>query len=108
MDVIDRIKTLLATHPVVLFMKGTSQYPMCELSNRAAQALADTGAPFHTVNVLEDPEIRASLPPYSNWQGFPQLFVQGELIGSCDIIEELQAAGELSRMLHDVAGVPAA
>lgn len=107
MDVIDRIKTLLATQPVVLFMKGTQRYPMCEYSSRAVQALAGTGVAFHCVNVLADPQIRASLPHFANWHTFPQLFIQGELIGGCDIIEELQAAGELRRMMHDVAGVSA-
>ena len=107
MDVIDRIKTTLATYPVVLFMRGTPQFPMCELSYRSARALADTGAAFHSINVLEDPEIRAGLPQYANRQGFPQFFMQGELIGGCDIIEELQAAGELNRMLHDVVGTVA-
>ncbi|WEN14550.1 Grx4 family monothiol glutaredoxin [Rhodanobacter sp. AS-Z3] len=105
MDINEQIKAMLAAHPIVLFMKGTPKFPMCGFSSRAAQALADAGAGFHAVNVLADPQIRAALPHFSNWPTFPQLFIQGELIGGCDIIEELKAAGELSRMASDVAGV---
>ena len=105
MDINERIKALLAEHPIVLFMKGTPEFPMCGFSERAAQALASTGVPFHTENVLADPQLRAALPHFANWPTFPQLFIQGELIGGCDIIEDLKSAGELSRMAHDVAGV---
>ncbi|GAP66309.1 monothiol glutaredoxin, Grx4 family [Mizugakiibacter sediminis] len=103
MDVIERIKTTLAAHPIVLFMKGTPQFPMCGFSSRAVQALKEAGAEFHAVNVLEDPEIRANLPRYSNWPTFPQLFIHGELIGGCDITLELLASGELARMVRDAA-----
>ncbi|MGN6739348.1 Grx4 family monothiol glutaredoxin [Dyella sp.] len=104
MDVNERIKAVLAEHAMVLFMKGTPQYPMCGFSSRAVQALEAAGASFHAVNVLADPEIRAALPHYANWPTFPQLFIQGELIGGCDIIEDLHAAGELERMANDVLG----
>ena len=76
-----RIRAAVESRPVVLFMKGTPQYPMCGHSARAADVLSQCDAPFHAVNVLADPEIRASLPRYSNWPTFPQLFIQGELIG---------------------------
>jgi len=105
MDINEQIKAMLAAHPIVLFMKGTPEFPMCGFSSRAAKALADAGAVFHAVNVLADPQIRAALPHFSNWPTFPQLFIQGELIGGCDIIEDLNSAGELSRMASDVAGV---
>lgn len=105
MDINEQIKAMLATHPIVLFMKGTPEFPMCGFSSRAAQALTEAGAAFHAVNVLADPQIRAALPHFSNWPTFPQLFIQGELIGGCDIIEDLNSAGELSRMASDVAGV---
>jgi monothiol glutaredoxin len=104
MDVNERIKTVLSEHAIVLFMKGTPQFPMCGFSSRAAQALKQAGADFHTVNVLADPEVRAALPHYANWPTFPQLFIQGELIGGCDIIEDLKNAGELERMVADVSG----
>ena len=105
MDINEQIKAMLAVHPIVLFMKGTPEFPMCGFSSRAAQALTEAGAAFHAVNVLADPQIRAALPHFSNWPTFPQLFIQGELIGGCDIIEDLNSAGELSRMASDVAGV---
>lgn len=101
MSATDRIRALLASHPVVLFMKGTPQYPMCGCSDRAARALDACGQPYHAVNVLADPEIRAQLPRYSNWPTFPQLFIEGELIGGCDITAELHEQGELARMLAD-------
>ncbi len=108
MDVNERIKALLAGHAIVLFMKGTPAFPMCGYSSRAARALEQVGAVFHAENVLADPEIRAALPHFANWPTFPQLFIQGELIGGCDIIEDLHASGELARMARDVAGAPAA
>ena len=104
MDINEQIKAILAEHPIVLFMKGTPQFPMCGFSSRAAQALSESGAVFHVVNVLADPQIRAALPHFANWPTFPQLFIHGELIGGCDIIEDLKSAGELSRMASDVAG----
>jgi len=103
MSVMDRIKAEVEGHPIVLFMKGTPQFPMCGFSSRAVQALKNAGATgFHSVNVLEDPEVRASLPRYSDWPTFPQLFINGELIGGCDITLELHAKGELGTMLADV------
>lgn len=104
MDVNERIKAVLAEHPIVLFMKGTPEYPMCGFSSRAVQALGESNAAFHAVNVLADAEVRAALPHYANWPTFPQLFIQGELIGGCDIVEDLKASGELARMAHDVMG----
>ena len=95
----DRIQMILTEHPVVLFMKGTTQFPMCGFSSRAVAALKSTGIHAHVVNVLADPEVRAALPRYANWPTFPQLFIQGELIGGCDIIEDLNRSGELLRMV---------
>ena len=103
MQVSERIQAEIEGHPVVLFMKGTPQFPMCGFSSRTVQALKQAGANgLHTVNVLEEPEIRANLPRYSNWPTFPQLFVNGELIGGCDITLELLESGELARMLKEV------
>ncbi len=98
----ERIRAEIASHPVVLFMKGTPEFPMCGFSSRAVQALLAAGAePLHTVNVLEDAEIRANLPRFSDWPTFPQLYLQGELIGGCDIVVELAESGDLARMLAD-------
>ena len=105
MDTNEQIKALLAEHSIVLFMKGTPEFPMCGFSSRAAQALTAAGAVFYAVNVQADAQVRAALPHFANWPTFPQLFIQGELIGGCDIIEDLQAAGELTRMARDVAAV---
>ena len=101
MPILDRIRTEVESHPIVLFMKGTPQFPMCGFSSRVVQALKACGAEFHSVNVLEEPEIRANLPRYSNWPTFPQLFIHGELIGGCDIAVELFQKGELQKMVAD-------
>jgi monothiol glutaredoxin len=98
----ERIRAEIEGHPVVLFMKGNALFPMCGFSSRAVQALKAAGATdLHTVNVLEEPEIRANLPRYSDWPTFPQLFINGELIGGCDITVELAEAGELARLGPD-------
>lgn len=107
MDVLDRIKATLASYPIVLYMKGTPSYPMCAYSSRAVQALSEVEAEYHAVNILEDPEVRASLPHYANWPSFPQLFIHGELIGGCDIIEDLKASGELARIASELKGAGA-
>lgn len=102
MAVLQRIQAEVEGHPVVLFMKGTPQFPMCGFSSRTVQALQAAGATqLHTINVLEEPEIRANLPRYSNWPTFPQLFVNGELIGGCDITLELAESGELARIIAE-------
>lgn len=102
MTVLERIQAEVEGHPIVLFMKGNAQFPMCGFSSRAVQALQTAGATsLHTVNVLEDPEIRANLPRFSNWPTFPQLFIHGELIGGCDITMELFESGELARMISE-------
>ena len=102
MPVVERIQSEIETHPIVLFMKGTPQFPMCGFSSRTSQALKAAGANnYHTVNVLEDPEVRANLPRFSNWPTFPQLFINGELIGGCDITLELFESGELARMIAE-------
>ena len=104
MSVLERLQTEIEGHPIVLFMKGTPQFPMCGFSSRVVQALRAAGADataLHTVNVLEEPEIRANLPRYSNWPTFPQLFINGELIGGCDITLELHESGELARIVSE-------
>lgn len=105
MDILERIKTTVQTQPIVLFMKGTPKYPMCGYSARAVEVLQADGAQFHAVNVLADPELRASLKRFSNWPTFPQMFIHGELIGGCDIAVELHESGELAGMVRDVNSV---
>lgn len=101
MSATERIKALVQGHPVVLFMKGTPQFPMCGFSSRAVEALNKVDAKITPVNVLEDPELRADLPRYSDWPTFPQLFVNGELIGGCDIVTDLYDSGELRRIVAE-------
>ena len=100
----DKIKDVITTEPVTLFMKGTPQLVMCGNSDRALRALLDAGAPVATVDVLPDPRIRQELSEVSGWPTIPQVFVKGELIGGADITEELHASGELRRKLDEALG----
>ena len=106
MDTQQRIKQIVDDNAVVLFMKGTAQFPMCGFSGRAIQILKACGvdAP-KTVNVLEDDEVRQGIKEFSNWPTIPQLYVKGEFIGGCDIVREMFQSGELPTLLAD-AGVP--
>ena len=100
MDVLERIKQQVENNPIVIYMKGTPHFPMCGFSSRAAQALAATGVEFAFVNVLEDPEIFQNLPRYADWPTFPQIYIDGELVGGCDITLELYESGELEKMMQ--------
>ena len=95
----ERIKTVIETEPVTLFMKGTPQFVMCGNSERALQALRSAGAPVTTVDILPDPEIRQELSTLSGWPTIPQVFIGGELVGGADILEELAESGELEQKL---------
>ena len=103
MDVNERIKKQLDTYPVLLYMKGTPDFPQCGFSAKTVSVLRATGAKFAYINIFEDPEIREGLKAYSNWPTFPQLYVGGELIGGCDIAVELFESGELQKIVA-VAG----
>lgn len=98
MDTAERIKQIIDANPIVLFMKGTPQAPQCGFSMRTAQVLQACGAKFHSVDVLADPEFRQALPKFSNWPTFPQVFINGELVGGCDIVMDLYQSGELQKM----------
>lgn len=98
MDVMERIKQQVEGNPIVLFMKGTPEMPQCGFSSRTAQALTACGVPFAHVNVLADPEIFQNLPRYANWPTFPQVYINGELIGGCDITLEMFQKGELQKL----------
>lgn len=101
MDVMERIKQEVSSQPVVLFMKGTPEFPQCGFSARTSQVLKACGVSFGHVNVLAEPEIRANLPKFSNWPTFPQLFVKGELVGGCDITVEMFESGELQQLFDE-------
>ncbi len=100
MDALERIKEQVENHPVIIYMKGSPQLPSCGFSMRAAQALQSTGYEFAYVNVLEDPEIMEALPRFADWPTFPQIYVNGELIGGCDITVEMAQSGELAPMVE--------
>lgn len=103
MDVMDRIKQQVESNPVILYMKGTPAMPQCGFSSRTAAALKQCGVEFAYVNVLQDPEIFQNLPRFANWPTFPQVYVNGELIGGCDITLELFEKGELQPMVREAA-----
>ena len=99
MDVTERIKSQITAQPVVLFMKGTPDFPQCGFSAQTVAALRALGASFHAVNIFEDPELRDALKRYSNWPTYPQLYVNGELVGGCDIALQMYHSGELKTLI---------
>lgn len=103
MNTLDLIKEQITKNPIILFMKGSPQMPQCGFSARAVQALMACGKAFAYVDVLANPEIRAELPKYANWPTFPQLYINGELIGGSDIIGELYQQGELQTLVNSAA-----
>jgi monothiol glutaredoxin len=94
-----RIEKILSENKIVLFMKGSPQFPQCGFSARATAILNECGAKFHSVDVLQDPEIREGIKVYGNWPTVPQLYVNKELIGGSDIMMEMFDAGELQPVL---------
>jgi monothiol glutaredoxin len=103
-DVQEQIKKEITENPVVLFMKGTPQFPMCGFSSQVVQILDYVGAPYKGINVLEDPDLRQGVKEYANWPTIPQLYIKGEFIGGCDIVREMFQSGELVAHLAE-AGV---
>lgn len=103
MDTIDRIKEIVAKHRIVIFMKGSPQFPQCGFSMRTVEALKACGADFHHVDVIAEPDVRQHLPRYSEWPTFPQVFIDGELVGGCDIVLGMYQSGDLQRMTSDAA-----
>ena len=96
-----KIREHLDSAPVVLFMKGTPDFPQCGFSARTVQALKACGVEFAFVNIFEDQEVYKALPKFANWPTFPQLYVKGELVGGCDITLDLFQSGELQKMLKE-------
>jgi monothiol glutaredoxin len=103
-ELADRIKGVIDEEPVVLFMKGTPQFPMCGNSGRALEALRAQGAPVTAVDIVRDPSIRHELQELSGWPTIPQVFVKGELVGGADITQELAESGELKQLLEEKLG----
>lgn len=100
MDVNSKIEEQLNAHDILLYMKGTPDFPQCGFSGQAVAALNAIGKPYAFVNIFEDQEIRDGLKAYSNWPTFPQLYVKGELIGGSDIVIEMYNSGELQELLE--------
>ncbi|WP_343612965.1 Grx4 family monothiol glutaredoxin [Novosphingobium sp.] len=96
-----RIADIVNGNDIVLFMKGTPLFPQCGFSSRAIAILDRIGAPYHTVDVLQDPEIRAGIKDYSEWPTIPQLYVKGEFLGGSDIMMEMYEAGELQTLVEE-------
>lgn len=99
----ERIKQTVESNPIVIFMKGTPQMPMCGYSSRTTQMLQECNVEFEHVNVLADPEIFENLPRFADWPTFPQLYVNGELVGGHDIALEMFQKGELKPLLQEAA-----
>ena len=105
MSVIDRIKDQLDSNPVVLYMKGTPDFPQCGFSGQTTQVLNACKAKYAYINIFEDQEIREALKEYSQWPTYPQLYIKGELVGGCDIVMDLYNRGELGKMLAEADGI---
>jgi monothiol glutaredoxin len=102
-DTRKKIEETISSNKVVLFMKGTKNFPQCGFSARVVQALKKVGEPFAEVNVLADPEVREGIKEFSSWPTIPQLYVNGRFVGGCDIVTELDQSGELSQLIKGEA-----
>lgn len=102
MDIEQEIKEQISSNPILLYMKGSPDSPQCGFSSRATQLLISCGKPFSFVDILSNPEIRANLPKVSNWPTFPQLFVDGDLVGGSDIMVEMDKNGELQKLIDTI------
>ena len=101
MSIQESIKQQIESNPVMLYMKGTPDFPQCGFSGRVVQILREIGVKYVSVNVLEDPEIRQGIKDYSDWPTIPQLYVGGEFVGGCDIIGQMFESGELQKLLKE-------
>ena len=100
-EIIESIKQQIESNPVILYMKGSPNAPQCGFSARTVQSLMACGERFAYVDVLSNPDVRANLPTYANWPTFPQLWVDGELVGGCDIVTEMYEKGELKPLITE-------
>ena len=95
------IRDAISNNDVVLFMKGTADFPQCGFSAQVAQILNHLGVPYKDINVLEDQELREGIKSFTNWPTIPQLYIKGEFVGGCDIVREMFQEGELHQLLHE-------
>jgi monothiol glutaredoxin len=102
-ETVEKIKQQINENPILLYMKGSPKLPSCGFSSQASQALMGCNEQFAYVDILQNPDIRAELPKFANWPTFPQLWVDGELVGGCDIIMEMFQQGELQTLVKESA-----
>ena len=98
-EVIERIRSAVTDNRICIFMKGNRNFPMCGFSAATVQVFEELGAPYGTVDVLSDPELREEIKLYSNWPTIPQVYIDGKFIGGCDIVRELYETGELQELV---------
>ncbi len=108
MEIMEIIKDQIESNTIILYMKGSPNMPQCGFSAQTVQALMACGERFAYVDILSNPEIRATLPEYANWPPFPQLWVKGELVGGCDIVTEMYESGELKKLIDEAVSAAAA
>ena len=106
MDALAKIKEQVENNKVIIYMKGTPQMPQCGFSSKAAEALKQCGKEFAYVNILMDPDIFQNLPKYADWPTFPQLYIDGEFVGGCDIVSEMYVSGELQPVINGAQELP--
>ena len=103
MDINETIKSQLEENPIILYMKGSPQAPQCGFSAKTVQAVMACGERFAFVNILDNQELREALKVYSSWPTYPQLYINGELVGGCDIVHEMSESGELAKLVKEAA-----
>ena len=101
MSIEEKLKQQIKENPILIYMKGTPYEPRCGFSAKTVQILIDCGAQFAFVDILENQEVRATLPSVSDWPTFPQVFVSGELVGGCDIVTQIHESGELKKIIDE-------
>lgn len=103
MTTLEKIQKQITENPILLYMKGSPKFPSCGFSAQAVQVLSQCGIPFAYVDILQNQDIRVELPKYANWPTFPQLWIDGELVGGCDIMLEMYQSGELQSLIKETA-----
>ena len=103
MSTLDKIKQQIQNNRIILYMKGSPQFPLCGFSGRAVDILKQCGEEFAYIDVLSEPDIRQTLPQYADWPTFPQLYIEGELVGGSDIMQQMFVSGELQTLLSKAA-----
>lgn len=104
---LDRIQSAIAQNKILIFMKGNRNFPQCGFSAATVAVFDELGAPYETIDVLSDPEIRDQVKAYSNWPTIPQVYIDGKFVGGCDIVRELYESGELQEMVKSATGASA-